>query len=87
MYDGEELIDGVYEVTCGGCKRVAFSAQACPRCHEPAGLTRALASPKAYNMDATAAIALGNVAGEAQAPGCRQVSCRVRPGTLGTTEP
>ena len=48
MYDGEKFIDGVYEVTCAECKHVAFSAQACPRCHAPEGLTRALASPNGW---------------------------------------
>ena len=41
---------------------------------------------EAYNMDATAAIALGNVARHAQSRGGRLVLCGVRPGMLGTLE-
>ncbi len=41
---------------------------------------------EAYNMDATAAIALGNVARQAQTRGGRLVLCGVRPGMLGTLE-
>ena len=41
---------------------------------------------EAYNMDATAAIALANVAREARSRGGRLVLCGVRPGMLGTLE-
>jgi sulfate permease, SulP family len=41
---------------------------------------------EAYNMDATAAIALGHVAQEAKRRGGRLVLCGVRPGMLGTLE-
>jgi SulP family sulfate permease len=41
---------------------------------------------EAYNMDATAAIALSNVAVEARSRGGRLLLCGVRPGMLGTLE-
>jgi SulP family sulfate permease len=41
---------------------------------------------EAYNMDATAAIALANVAREARSRGGRLVLCGVRPGMLGTLD-
>jgi SulP family sulfate permease len=41
---------------------------------------------EAYNMDATAAIALANVAREARSRGGRLLLCGVRPGMLGTLE-
>jgi hypothetical protein len=45
LYDGEKFVDGVYEVRCGTCDAVSFSAEVCPRCHAPGGLARALATP------------------------------------------
>jgi hypothetical protein len=46
--DGEKFVDGVYEVRCGACQEVVFSAGECPRCHAPGGLGRALESPNGW---------------------------------------
>jgi len=45
VYDGEKFIDGVYEVRCGQCDALTFSAEVCPRCHAAGGLARALTTP------------------------------------------
>ncbi|HVZ72923.1 MAG TPA: hypothetical protein VHJ20_11155 [Polyangia bacterium] len=45
LYDGEKFVDGVYEIRCGQCDALAFSAGVCPRCHAPGGLARALTTP------------------------------------------
>lgn len=41
-YKGETFVDGVFEVRCAGCKEALFADPACPRCHAPGGLARAL---------------------------------------------
>jgi hypothetical protein len=41
-HDGEKFVDGTYQITCAGCARVAFTDDACPRCHAAGGLARAL---------------------------------------------
>ena len=47
-YDGEKFVDGVFEVRCGACEASVFSADACPRCHAPGGLARALGATNAW---------------------------------------
>lgn len=47
-YDGEKFVDGVFEVTCTGCREVLFAADVCPRCHAPGGLARASASTNTW---------------------------------------
>ncbi|HSY39199.1 MAG TPA: hypothetical protein VLA79_06705, partial [Polyangia bacterium] len=47
-YDGEKFVDGVYAVTCAGCRGRLFGSDLCPRCHAPGGLARALASPNRW---------------------------------------
>jgi hypothetical protein len=44
-HDGEKFVDGTYRITCLGCKQVAFSSDACPRCHAPGALPAALRLP------------------------------------------
>jgi hypothetical protein len=41
-HDGEKFVDGIYEIACASCRRVAFADTACPRCHAAGGLSRAL---------------------------------------------
>lgn len=48
VYDGEKFVDGVFEVTCAGCKKVLLAADLCPRCHAPGGLTTALESENRF---------------------------------------
>ena len=55
VYDGEKFVDGVYEVTCAGCHHVVFSADVCPRCHAPGGLSRALETPNRFAAPAQCA--------------------------------
>jgi hypothetical protein len=43
VYDGEKFVDGVFEVSCAGCRHVLFTSDACPRCNADGGLRRALA--------------------------------------------
>jgi hypothetical protein len=45
VYDGEKFVDGVYEIRCGQCDVVIFTADVCPRCHAAGGLARALETP------------------------------------------
>lgn len=47
-YKGEGFVDGVFEMTCAGCKRVLFEEASCPRCHAEGGLAKALGSENAY---------------------------------------
>jgi hypothetical protein len=42
VHDGEKFIDGIYRITCASCAHVVFDHPACPRCHAPDGLARAL---------------------------------------------
>lgn len=53
VYDGERFVDGIFEVRCGGCERVIFSADLCPRCHAEDGLQRALTSENGFPLPAT----------------------------------
>ena len=43
-HDGEKFIDGIYRLTCAGCRRVAFSSDDCPRCHAAGTLPASLAA-------------------------------------------
>jgi hypothetical protein len=45
VHDGEKFVDGTYRIACTGCGHVAFESDACPRCHAPGGLARALGAP------------------------------------------
>jgi hypothetical protein len=54
-YDGEKFLDGVYAVTCAGCRRQLFGSALCPRCHASAGLARALARPNRWPVPAACA--------------------------------
>lgn len=42
VHDGEKFVDGTYRITCTTCGHVVFTDDACPRCHAPDGLSRAL---------------------------------------------
>lgn len=42
VHDGEKFIDGTYRIACASCGHVVFADDACPRCHAPGGLARAL---------------------------------------------
>jgi hypothetical protein len=44
-HDGEKFVDGTYRIACAACHATVFSSDACPRCHAPGGLARALAEP------------------------------------------
>ncbi len=54
-YDGEKFVDGVYAVTCAGCRQRLFGSELCPRCHAPGGLARALATPNRWPVPAACA--------------------------------
>jgi hypothetical protein len=45
VHDGEKFVDGTYQITCARCAHVAFTDDACPRCHAAGGLARALTEP------------------------------------------
>jgi hypothetical protein len=55
VYDGEKFVDGVYAVTCAGCRKRLFDSELCPRCHAPGGLARALATPNQWPVPAACA--------------------------------
>jgi hypothetical protein len=42
VHDGEKFVDGTYRIACASCGHVVFADDACPRCHAPGGLSRAL---------------------------------------------
>jgi hypothetical protein len=42
VHDGEKFIDGVFRITCLGCKTDAYSSTDCPRCHRAGGLADVL---------------------------------------------
>ena len=48
VYDGEKFVDGVFEVTCGGCTKVLFADERCPRCHNTGALPAILAEPNRW---------------------------------------
>jgi len=52
VYDGEKFVDGVFEVTCAGCKQVLFADEACPRCHAAGRLSEILATPNRWPVPA-----------------------------------
>jgi hypothetical protein len=52
MYDGEKFVDGVFEVTCSGCRTQLVAADMCPRCHSPGGLDRALTTKNRWPVPA-----------------------------------
>jgi RNA polymerase subunit RPABC4/transcription elongation factor Spt4 len=41
-YKGETFVDGVFAITCSSCRHILFEDPACPQCHDPGGLERAL---------------------------------------------
>jgi hypothetical protein len=43
-FEGEDFIDGVFEVACGACKHVVFTSDDCPRCNGAGRLAKALES-------------------------------------------
>lgn len=43
VHDGEKFVDGTYRIACTACAKVLYEDPACPRCHAPGGLARALA--------------------------------------------
>src|SRR5262249_60443298 len=45
VHDGEKFVDGTYRIACASCSHVVFADDACPRCHAPGGLPRALGDP------------------------------------------
>jgi hypothetical protein len=59
VYDGEKFVDGVYDVTCTGCKHVVFAADVCPRCHAAGGLTRALETPNGWPVPTRCPVCAG----------------------------
>ena len=50
VYEGEDFIAGVFEVSCAACKHVVFASDACPRCDAPGRLARALESPNDWAL-------------------------------------
>jgi hypothetical protein len=44
-HDGEKFIDGVYRVTCLGCRSDAYASPDCPRCHRANGLADVVDQP------------------------------------------
>ena len=59
-YDGEKFVDGVFEVTCDRCAKVAFSDAACPRCHATDGLAKALTTDNTWPVPATCSSCSGD---------------------------
>ncbi len=47
-YKGESFVDGVFEMTCAGCKKTLFEDEGCPRCHAEGGLAKALGTENTY---------------------------------------
>lgn len=47
-YKGEELAAGTTSIACGSCKKVLFSATACPRCDAAGGVARAMTTENAF---------------------------------------
>ena len=52
VYNGEKFVDGVYRIVCAGCDHEVFAEDACPRCHAPRGLARALETPNGWPVPA-----------------------------------
>jgi hypothetical protein len=44
VYDGEKFVDGVFDVRCAACDKVAFASDCCPRCNAAGALPAVLAS-------------------------------------------
>jgi hypothetical protein len=42
IHDGEKFVDGTFHIACASCGHDVFADTACPRCHAPGGLARAL---------------------------------------------
>ena len=55
IYDGEKFVDGVFEIACGACKQLAWSADDCPRCHAAGGLRKALDATNAWTVPSACA--------------------------------
>jgi hypothetical protein len=49
-YKGEDLVGGTYRIACDGCKKVLFTATACPRCEAEGGVERALAEESSFPL-------------------------------------
>jgi hypothetical protein len=49
-YKGEDLVRGVYCITCEGCKKELYVSGACPRCGAADGVERALAEADAVPL-------------------------------------
>lgn len=52
-YKGETFVDGVFEVTCVGCKKTLFASDVCPRCNAPGALDGVLDAPNAFAVPKT----------------------------------
>ena len=52
IYDGEKFVDGVYAVDCAACGAALFTADVCPRCHAPGGLSIALSAANRWPVPA-----------------------------------
>jgi hypothetical protein len=63
VYDGEKFIDGVYQVSCADCQHPIFASDACPRCHAPGGLARALETPNRWPVPACCPVCDGEEVG------------------------
>jgi hypothetical protein len=55
VYDGEKFVDGVFEVTCAGCKHVLFADDRCPRCHAAGALAGVLRATNRWEVPASCA--------------------------------
>lgn len=51
-YEGEDFVDGVFEVACADCNHRIFASDACPRCNVAGRLAKALASPNDWALPA-----------------------------------
>jgi hypothetical protein len=52
VYDGERFVDGVFEVSCAGCKQTVWRDDDCPRCHAVGALAGALAANNSWPVPA-----------------------------------
>jgi hypothetical protein len=52
VYDGERFVDGVFDVSCAGCKQTVWRDDDCPRCHAVGALAGALAASNSWPVPA-----------------------------------
>jgi hypothetical protein len=47
-YKGETFVDGIFEISCAGCKQILFSSDVCPRCNAESALPTVLAAQNRF---------------------------------------